>query len=324
LAERRRRIDTDRATEKPMSDRQKNTLEKPKRQPKPPWLKRRLPSGPAYGEVASLLKEGGLNTVCQEAQCPNQWECFSKRTATFMIMGSRCTRNCRFCAVAHGPSGPPDEDEPARVAEAARRLGLKYIVITSVTRDDLPDGGARFFAETIRAIRQAIPHAVVEILIPDFQGDENALDTVLDARPNVLNHNLETVSRLYPVVRPDAIYHRSLQLLKRAGKRCPALPTKSGIMLGLGETPEEIHTALADLRDAGCSILTLGQYLQPSNDHLPVARFIRPEEFEKLREKALGLGFSEVASGPFVRSSYQAHTLYQAAGADGQNSQEKP
>ena len=230
-----------------------------------------------------------------------------------MIMGSRCTRNCRFCAVAHGPLGPPDHKEPARVARAARRLGLKHIVITSVTRDDLPDGGAGFFAETIKAIRQANPHAVVEVLIPDFQGNEKALDIVLDARPHVLNHNLETINRLYPVVRPGAIYRRSLKLLQQAQEKCPALPTKSGIMLGLGETNREIRKALQDLRDAGCSILTLGQYLQPSNNHLKVARFVPPEEFNRLRETALRLDFIEVASGPFVRSSYHAQALYQAA-----------
>ena len=283
-------------------------------QQKPGWRKKRLPSGPTYENVKTLIGRDGLHTVCQEARCPNIWECFSQQTATFLIMGSRCTRNCRFCSVSQGPTGPPDPDEPARVAAAARQMALKYVVITSVTRDDLADGGAVFFAETISEIRQQIPAALIEVLIPDFQGDADALQTVLNARPDVLNHNIETVPRLYSLVRPQADYQRSLQLLERAHRFDPDLPTKSGLMLGLGESSAEIHSILKDLLGAGCRILTLGQYLQPSKDHLPVRRFIPPEDFDQWRQTALEMGFSEVASGPFVRSSYQAKELYQAVG----------
>ncbi|MGD2187915.1 MAG: lipoyl synthase [Desulfobacterales bacterium] len=282
--------------------------------PKPPWLKKRLPTGPQYEKVRELIGKDRLHTVCQEAKCPNMWECFSQQTATFLIMGSRCTRNCRFCSVAQGPAGPPDPAEPARVAEAARQMGLSYIVITSVTRDDLADGGALFFAKTIEAVHCRIPSAKVEVLIPDFQGNPQALQTVLNARPDVLNHNIETVPRLYSIVRPQARYRRSLQLLSRVQKYAPGLPTKSGLMLGLGESSAEIHSTLKDLIDAGCRILTIGQYLQPSKAHLPVSRFVPPEEFEKWKSGALEMGFSEVASGPFVRSSYHARELYQAVG----------
>ncbi len=281
---------------------------------KPPWLKKRLPTGPAYENVKNLIGQDRLHTVCQEAKCPNIWECFSQHTATFLIMGSRCTRNCRFCSVAQGPTGPPDAAEPARVAAAARQMGLKYVVITSVTRDDLPDGGAVFFADTIAEIRRQIPAAMIEVLIPDFQGDARALQTVLDAGPDVLNHNIETVPRLYARVRPQAIYARSLQLLQRVQKFDPELPIKSGLMLGLGESADEIRATLKDLADAGCRILTLGQYLQPSEAHLPVARFVAPQEFERWRQIAIQMGFLEVASGPFVRSSYHAKELYQALG----------
>ncbi len=281
------------------------------RQRKPHWLKRRLPTGPDYEKVRSLIKEGELHTVCQEAKCPNQWECFSCLTATFLIMGSRCTRDCRFCAVEHGPLGPPDPMEPARVAAAAQRMGLRYVVITSVTRDDLPDGGAGIFAETIREVRTNLPGALVEVLIPDFQGDTEALRTVVIAHPDVLNHNLETVPRLYPSVRPGAIYVRSVELLRKAKLYVSSLPTKSGLMLGLGESPEEIHQTLQDLLDAGCSMLTLGQYLQPSKAHLEVVRYVPPEEFDHWREVAMAMGFARIASGPFVRSSYHARNLYQ-------------
>lgn len=279
---------------------------------KPPWLRQRLPTGAKYEKVRGVLKKRQIHTVCQEAKCPNLWECFSRQTATFLIMGSYCTRNCRFCAVGHGPSGPPDPGEPARVAEAALNMRLSYVVITSVTRDDLPDGGAGFFAETIREIRKKIPGVFVEVLIPDFQGNTDALQTVLDARPDVLNHNIETVPRLYPSVRPEADYRRSLEILRRAKQYGPAIPTKSGLMLGLGELPEEINKTLRHLLEVGCSILTLGQYLQPTREHLEVDRFIHPEEFDNWKETALGMGFSEVASGPFVRSSYHAKELYQA------------
>jgi lipoyl synthase len=278
---------------------------------KPDWLRRRLPTGPEYEKVRSLIKDGNLHTVCREAKCPNQWECFSHQTATFLIMGSRCTRNCRFCAVEHGPSGPPDPAEPVRVAEAARRMGLRYVVITSVTRDDLHDGGSGCFAETIQEVRIALPEALIEVLIPDFQGDEEALMTVVAAHPDVLNHNLETIPRLYPLVRPGAVYRRSLELLRKAKTFDPLLPTKSGLMLGLGESAEELRGALLDLRDAGCSMLTLGQYLQPSKEHLAVQRYVPPGEFDHWREVAMAMGFARVASGPFVRSSYHAKDLYQ-------------
>ncbi len=279
---------------------------------KPRWLKRSLPTGSTYENVRARLKKSRLHTVCQEAKCPNMWECFSQQTATFLIMGPYCTRNCRFCAVAHGPIGPPDLGEPARVAEAAQNMRLSYVVITSVTRDDLPDGGAGLFGKTIREIREKMPDALVEVLIPDFQGNTDALQTVVKANPDVLNHNLETVQRLYPSVRPQAFYRRSLELLERAKEYDPALPTKSGLMLGLGESREEVKKTLQDLLDAGCSILTLGQYLQPTREHLQVERFIHPEEFDKWKETALEMGFAKVASGPFVRSSYHAKEIYQA------------
>ncbi|MBT8359110.1 MAG: lipoyl synthase [Deltaproteobacteria bacterium] len=278
---------------------------------KPPWLKRRLPTGPNYERVKSLIHKGGLHTVCQEAQCPNIWECFSKHTATFMILGSHCTRNCRFCAVTPGPATRPDPMEAVRVARTARDMGLSYIVITSVTRDDLPDGGAGFFAETITEIRKQSPDALIEVLIPDFQGNAAALKTVLQARPDVLNHNIETVPRLYPAVRPKASYTRSLELLKQSKQYEPSIPTKSGLMLGLGERPVEISHTLEDLFQANCRILTLGQYLQPTKQHLKVERFVPPEEFDHWRKIARKIGFSQVAGGPFVRSSYHAKELFQ-------------
>ncbi len=285
---------------------------RPPSERKPAWLKRRLPTGEAFHQVQELIDSGRLHTVCQEAKCPNIWECFSHRTATFLIMGGRCTRNCGFCAVAAGPPEPLDPGEPARVAEAAARMGLSYVVVTSVTRDDLADGGAAHFAAVIREIRHAIPEAEIEVLIPDFQGEEEALAAVLAARPNVLNHNVETVPRLYPRVRPQADYRRSLDLLRRAGEMSPGIPTKSGLMLGLGESSEEIRQTLHDLVAVGCRILTLGQYLRPSPQHLPVAAYVTPAEFEQWRRAALGMGFSEVASGPFVRSSYHAKESFEA------------
>jgi lipoic acid synthetase len=278
---------------------------------KPPWLKRRIPSGATYQEIRGLIQETHLHTVCQEACCPNLGECFSQGTATFLILGDRCTRNCRFCAVAHGPKDPPDPTEPLRVAEAIGHMKLRYAVVTSVTRDDLPDGGASLFAETIRRIREKRPETKVEVLIPDFCGDYQSLKTVLEARPDVLNHNVETVPRLYASVRPQAVYQRSIDFLKNAHRLDPSIPTKSGLMLGLGERPEEVEQVLNDLLEAGCRILTLGQYLQPSADHLPVERFVTPEEFEEWRKKALEMGFREVASGPFVRSSYHAQELFE-------------
>jgi lipoic acid synthetase len=279
---------------------------------KPDWLKRRLPTGEAFNQVRELIAAGRLHTVCQEAKCPNIWECYSHGTATFLIMGERCTRDCRFCSVAPGRPEPLDPDEPVRVAEAVERMGLNYAVVTSVTRDDLPDGGAAHFAATIGAIRRRVPGAQIEVLVPDFQGDAAALATVLAARPNVFNHNLETVPRLYPLVRPQADYRRSLELLRRSGVLAPSIPTKSGLMLGLGEKPEELRQTLLDLREAGCRILTLGQYLQPSPAHLPVEAYVPPDDFENWREAALEMGFSEVASAPFVRSSYHAKESFRA------------
>jgi lipoic acid synthetase len=279
---------------------------------KPPWLKRRLPTDSSFQEVRGLIEKGRLHTVCQEAKCPNIWECYAHQTATFLIMGSRCTRNCRFCSVTPGPPEPLDPQEPARVAEAAARMGLRYAVVTSVTRDDLPDGGAAHFAATIRELRRLIPGTRVEVLIPDFQGNGSALLTVLAARPDVLNHNIESVPRLYPQVRPQADYLRSLALLKRAREFDSGIATKSGLMLGLGEEAQEVRRTLQDLRAADCRILTLGQYLQPSPEHLPVIRYVTPEEFENWRTSALEMGFAEVASGPFVRSSYHAKESFNA------------
>ncbi|MEN8246737.1 MAG: lipoyl synthase [Thermodesulfobacteriota bacterium] len=278
---------------------------------KPPWLKKRLPTGRTYENVRRLMHENCLHTVCQEAKCPNQWECFSKETATFLIMGPRCSRNCRFCAVDHGPMSPPDPEEPARVAEAVKALSLEYVVVTSVTRDDLTDGGAGHFAATIHSVRKSSPGVRIEVLIPDFIGSKKALDMVVAAGPDVINHNLETVRRLYPTVRPEAVYERSLALIAYAHKSAPPdMPLKSGLMLGLGETHAELIETFQDLLQHGCSLLTLGQYLQPSKSHLNVDRFVPPEEFEALREDALGIGFKDVASGPFVRSSYQAKELF--------------
>ena len=278
---------------------------------KPKWLKRKLPSGPEYERMKKLIHNNSLTTVCQEAQCPNQFECFSKGTATFMILGERCTRNCGFCAVSHKPLGPPDPEEPSRVAEAVASLHLKYAVITSVTRDDLPDGGASHFIKTIQEVHKQSPGTRIELLIPDLQGNWEALADILKAGPDVLNHNLETVPRLYTRVRPEAIYERSLELLRRAKTISPKTPTKSGIMLGLGETVDELRMTMRDLLKNGCDILTLGQYLQPSRSHLPVERFVPPEEFDSLKEEALQLGFKGVASSPTVRSSFEAGVLYE-------------
>ena len=279
---------------------------------KPPWLKRSLPTGPGYERVRQLLKKGELHTVCQEAKCPNMWECFSNGTATFLIMGSHCTRSCRFCNVTHASPTPLDPAEPRRVAEAVQLMELNYVVVTSVTRDDLPDGGAAHFAATIRAVREACPETRVEVLIPDFQGDFLALQTILTAGPDVLNHNIETVPRLYASVRPQADYQQSLELLRRVSAD-GRIPAKSGLMLGLGETEAELRQTLEDLLAADCRLLTLGQYLQPSAAHLPVARFVTPQEFKQWRRDALAMGFTQVASGPFVRSSYHARELYQTA-----------
>lgn len=274
--------------------------------PKPPWLRVRLPAGGAYREVNSLLDHLGLHTVCEEAQCPNKGECFHSGTATFLILGDVCTRRCRFCAVPKGTPQPLDHDEPERVARAVEALRLKYAVITSVTRDDVPDGGAGIFAETIRAIRRRMPGCKVEVLVPDFQGSGEALRIVMEAGPDVLNHNLETVPRLYPAARPGADYHRSLRLLQRAKELSPTGLTKSGLMLGLGETPDEVRTVMADLARIRCDLLTLGQYLQPSRAHLPVERYVPPEEFAALAREGMAMGLQHVEAGPLVRSSYHA------------------
>lgn len=278
--------------------------------PKPPWLRIRFPSGPQYEQTRRRLHQGRLHTVCQEACCPNMFECFSRHTATFLILGDHCTRDCAFCAVRHGALQPPDPEEAQRVADTAEELKLGYVVVTSVTRDDLPDGGAGQFAATIRALRRTIAGVRVEVLIPDFQGDTAALQTVLDAGPDVLNHNIETIPRLYAAARPQALYQRSLRLLEDAAALTPHIATKSGLMLGLGETDNEIQASLGDLRRVHCRILTLGQYLQPGPENHPVIRYVPPEEFSRWRESALAMGFDDVAAGPFVRSSYRAEHAF--------------
>lgn len=270
----------------------------------PRWLKVPLPAGNNFQEVRRLIEHFHLNTVCQSAHCPNIGDCWGKRTATFMILGEICTRNCRFCAVHSGVPRCVDASEPARVAEAAQKLSLRYTVITSVTRDDLPDGGASIFAATIREIKKVAPSCSVEVLIPDFKGSEQALSTVIAANPDVVNHNIETVPSLYPIVRPQADYRRSLSLLAMAKQQ--GTITKSGLMLGLGETLDEAIAVMQDLREVNCDMLTLGQYLQPSAEHLPIDRYVTPEEFNKLREEGMNLGFLHVEAGPLVRSSYHA------------------
>ncbi len=275
----------------------------------PQWLRRPLARPGAYGEVEGVLGELRLHTVCQSAKCPNRGECFSQGTATFLIMGAACTRNCRFCAVESRAPKPLDADEPRRIAEAVRRLALKHVVITTVTRDDLADGGAAHFVETIAAVREAVPGIAVEVLTSDFGGRDESVDTVAAARPDVFNHNVETVPRLYETVRPLADYRRSLGVLARVRATQPDLPTKSGLMLGLGETPDEVVAVMGDLRESGVEMLTLGQYLRPSADHLPVAEFVEPAVFGDLSREAYRLGFTAVASAPFVRSSYHAGEL---------------
>lgn len=278
---------------------------------RPPWLSVPLPRGENVSRMESLLGHLHLNTVCQSAQCPNLGECFGRGTATFMILGDICTRRCRFCAVNKGSPEPVDESEPGRVAEAVASLGIDHAVVTSVTRDDLPDGGAGQFAETIEAIRKRRPGVTVEVLIPDFQGSARGLRTVCDARPDVFNHNLETVERLYPMVRPQARYRRSLDVLAAAARR--GLDVKSGIMLGVGETHHEILQTLKDIHGTGCSFLTIGQYLSPSKEHLAIARYVTPGEFKQWEATALSMGFSAVASGPLVRSSYRADSMVLSA-----------
>jgi lipoic acid synthetase len=273
----------------------------------PEWLRLKLPTSGGFLETRNLLQDLRLHTVCESARCPNHWECWSKGTATFMIAGDRCTRACGFCAVDTAKPFPLEQDEPARVAEATRRMKLKHVVITAVARDDLADGGADHFRRTIEAVRASNPGIVVEVLVPDFNEKDSAIDLVLEARPEIFNHNLETVRRLTPSVRSRATYDRSLTVLRKAKERRNGkIYTKSGIMLGLGETEEELMQALRDLREANCDILTLGQYLQPTLKHLPVAAFIPPEKFAEYGERAEQLGFVHVASGPMVRSSYHA------------------
>jgi lipoyl synthase len=277
---------------------------------KPEWLKIRLTAREQFQEVAHMVNDLSLNTVCQEARCPNIWECFSNRTATFMLLGDICTRHCGFCAVTKGNGRAVDPEEPRHVAEAVLKLGLRHAVITSVNRDELPDGGAHQFAATIREIRQVSPTCRVEVLIPDFCGNWDALQSVLDARPDVLNHNTETVKALYKRVRPDAIYSRSMELLRRAAAaRTSEFPmlTKSGVMLGLGETREELLETMRDLLEQDCDILTLGQYLRPTMRHLPVEKFYHPDEFAEFKQIGLEMGFRHVEAGPLVRSSYHAH-----------------
>jgi lipoic acid synthetase len=277
------------------------------RQPKPEWLKVKAPGSESYLRLKGLMRDLELHTVCEEARCPNIGECWTHGTATFMILGDICTRACGYCAVGHGRPGAIDEAEPTRVADAVSRLELAHVVVTSVDRDDVPDGGAWIFAETIREIRQRAPGVSIEVLIPDFQGKEASLHTVLDAGPDILNHNTETVPRLYRVARSGGRYARTLELLDRSRRYAPHIATKSGIMLGLGEEWEEILAALKDLRGVGCAMLTLGQYLRPSPAHLPMARYYHPDEFTRLRVIALDMGFTHVESGPLVRSSYHAH-----------------
>lgn len=281
--------------------------------PKPVWLRRRLVLKSTANEVSALLRDLNLRTVCQGAHCPNQLECFGNETATFMILGEVCSRNCTFCAVPPGAHEPPQPDEPERVAEAVKRLGLHYVVITSVTRDDLADGGASHFAATIEAILSTRTDVLVEVLVPDFRGSHKGLATVLEAQPSVLNHNVETVSRLYPTVRPQANYQRSLRLLAEAKRLDPKIITKSGFMVGLGEKPEEVIALLEDLRRVGCDLVTIGQYLCPSKDHHPVVEYVHPERFDAYTQEAERLGFRGVAAGPYVRSSYKADNLYRKA-----------
>lgn len=271
---------------------------------KPEWLKVKI-SHDELKLMQNFLKDMSLNTVCQSADCPNIGECFAKKTATFMIMGNICTRGCRFCAVSKGQPEPLDEDEPKRVAEAAEKLGLKHVVVTCVTRDDLSDGGASHFAKTIDELKK-IPGLTVEVLVSDFRGNEESIKTVVKARPEIINHNVETVPRLYPKVRPQASYDRSLSLLKRVKELDEKIHTKSGIMVGLGETEDEVINVMKDLRKVNCDMMTIGQYLRPSKKHIEVAEYIIPEQFERYKEIGYNLGFKYIASGPLVRSSYHA------------------
>jgi lipoic acid synthetase len=275
----------------------------------PRWLKVPLPAGKNFHDVRKLIKQHHLHTVCQSAHCPNIGDCWGQRMATFMILGDVCTRNCRFCAVNSGMPQVIDREEPLRVAEAVKKLSLRYAVITSVTRDDLPDGGAAIFADTIREIRKALPSCQVEVLIPDFNGSKSAISTVIEASPDVLNHNIETVPSLYPVVRPEADYQRSLEVLRFAKQQ--GMLTKTGLMLGVGETDDEVVAVMHDLREADCDILTLGQYLQPSAKHVAIDRYLTPGEFDQFKKNGEEMGFRHVEAGPLVRSSYHAGSSFE-------------
>ncbi|HEY3174712.1 MAG TPA: lipoyl synthase [Candidatus Polarisedimenticolia bacterium] len=289
--------------------------------PKPEWLRIRVRTDGSFNEVRNMVRDLKLHTVCQEARCPNIFECFSHGTATFMILGDNCTRRCGFCAVGKGAMTPPDPDEPRHVAEAVRSMGLRHAVITSVNRDDLPDQGAGQFVRTIEEVRSLVPGTRIEVLIPDFQGDEECLRMVLAARPQILNHNVETVPRIYRRVRAGADYWRSLDLLARASafrdREAPAMITKSGVMVGLGETLDELLAVMDDLRASDVGIMTVGQYLRPTMGHLPVERFYTPEEFARLKDEGLARGFRHVESGPLVRSSYHAHEQSEGAAGAG-------
>jgi lipoic acid synthetase len=291
-----------------------NVTPPPSAHPRPSWLRVKYFGGPNYQELKRIMRTLDLHTVCESARCPNMGECWEHRTATFMILGNICTRACGFCAVPSGkPLGPPEEDEPERVAEAVERMGLRYAVVTSVNRDDRADGGAEIFARTITKIRVRVPGCRVEVLIPDFRGDWLALETVLAARPDVLNHNMETVPRLYRAVRKGAVYERSLELLRRAGRMLPGIATKTGMMLGLGETREEVLQAMQEIAAQGTHILTLGQYLQPTPEHLPIERYLHPDEFAEYKRLAEAMGLKHVEAGPLVRSSYHAFEQEEAA-----------
>lgn len=289
------------------------TLSKKVKEPKPDWIRIKLTTGENYQEIKNMMRSKTLHTVCEEARCPNIYECWANRTATFMILGDTCTRACRFCAVNTGMPTELDLQEPERVAESAEQMNLKHCVVTSVARDDLKDGGASIFAETIHAIRRRLPLCTVEVLIPDFMGDEDSLRIVMDAKPDILNHNIETVERMSDTVRAKAKYRRSLELLRRAKAMQPTIPTKSSIMLGVGEEWDELLQTMDDLREVDCNIMTIGQYLQPSDKHLYVKKYYPPEDFLKLKEEGLKRGFSHVESGPMVRSSYHAHEQVQSA-----------
>ena len=282
----------------------------------PAWLKVRAPGGPNYLDLRKRFRDSALHTVCEEAHCPNIGDCWERRTATFMILGDICTRACSYCAVTTGSPLTLDLEEPVRLAETVERMGLRYAVITSVNRDELPDGGAFIFAQCIRQIRRRLPTCKIEVLIPDFQGDRNALATVVNAAPDTLNHNIETVRRVFPRVRAKGDYDQSLELLSRARELSPDCVTKSGMMVGLGETWNEIIETMRDLRSVSCDLLTIGQYLRPSEKHVPLSRWYTPDEFDELRLEGEALGFKHVASGPLVRSSYHADEQHKAAAAN--------